>query len=183
MSCTDGPGMVTAMRPLDCPTPCGLIRLHVWNTRLVRAELLDGPAPPGEQGPPPPAAGLRAARRFADALGRAFAGEPAGVALEDLEHGACGPFALRVYTELMAVGFGQLVTYGDLAARAGRPRAARAVGQVLKRNPWPIFVPCHRVVAAGRRLGGFGAGRQWKARLLAHEGWSVAGGRVKETYQ
>jgi len=65
--------------------------------------------------------------------------------------------------------YGRTVTYGQLAVRAGRPRAARAVGQAMARNPVPLAVPCHRVVAAGGGLGGFGGGAALKRRLLALE--------------
>lgn len=73
------------------------------------------------------------------------------------------------------VGYGQVLSYQDLAARAGRPTAARVVGAVMGANPLPIVVPCHRVVAANGLdgiggLGGFGGGLELKRRLLALEG-------------
>jgi len=95
----------------------------------------------------------------------------------------CTAFEQRVYRALLQVEFGRLITYGELAAQAGRPGAARAVGQAMGRNPWPIFVPCHRVVAAGGRVGGFSAGPEWKARLLEHEGWTMVDGRLKEAHR
>ncbi|HEX5493113.1 MAG TPA: methylated-DNA--[protein]-cysteine S-methyltransferase [Mycobacteriales bacterium] len=67
------------------------------------------------------------------------------------------------------VGYGQVLSYQDLATRAGRPSAARVVGAVMGSNPLPIVVPCHRVVAADG-LGGFGGGLELKRRLLALEG-------------
>jgi methylated-DNA-[protein]-cysteine S-methyltransferase len=67
-------------------------------------------------------------------------------------------------------------TYGGLAKRVGRPGGARAVGQVMRSNPAPIVIPCHRVVAAGCRLGGFGGGRRIKTMLLELEGWRVQKG-------
>jgi len=66
------------------------------------------------------------------------------------------------------IPYGRTATYGEVAARAGRPRAARAVGQAMARNPVPLAVPCHRVVAAGG-LGGFGGGAALKRQLLALE--------------
>jgi methylated-DNA-[protein]-cysteine S-methyltransferase len=71
---------------------------------------------------------------------------------------------------------GQTLTYGQLAARVGRPRAARAVGRVMATNRFPLIVPCHRVVAAGGVLGGFSApqGLAMKKRLLAAEAASIA---------
>jgi len=82
-------------------------------------------------------------------------------------------FTRAVLDALRAVPFGALVTYGELAARAGRPRAARAVGRAVGANPLPIVVPCHRVIAAGGRLGGFGGGLPLKIALLAIEGHTV----------
>ncbi|MBA3846765.1 MAG: MGMT family protein, partial [Planctomycetes bacterium] len=63
-----------------------------------------------------------------------------------------------------------VVSYGRLAALAGNPRAARAVGQAMHRNPLPIVIPCHRVIAHGGRIGGFTPGTDAKRVLLAHEG-------------
>jgi methylated-DNA-[protein]-cysteine S-methyltransferase len=80
------------------------------------------------------------------------------------------PFQLEVWRELMNVGFGRFVTYGELARRVGRPAAARAVGSACGANPVPVIVPCHRVLASGRRLGGFGCGLELKRRLLELEG-------------
>jgi len=87
-------------------------------------------------------------------------------------------FERRVYGELLGIGFGGLITYGELGRRSGFPGAARAVGRAMGRNPVPIFIPCHRVVRSDWGLGGFGAGIEWKERLLTHEGWTVAGDRI-----
>jgi methylated-DNA-[protein]-cysteine S-methyltransferase len=67
------------------------------------------------------------------------------------------------------VPFGTVISYGDLAARAGDPRAAQTVGEIMATNPYPIVVPCHRVVASDG-LGGYGGGLDMKRWLLAHEG-------------
>jgi methylated-DNA-[protein]-cysteine S-methyltransferase len=85
---------------------------------------------------------------------------------------SCSPFFARVYQACRQVGYGQLITYGELARRAGKPRAARAVGAAMARNPLPLIVPCHRVVAANCRLGGFSAfgGLDLKRRMLELEG-------------
>jgi methylated-DNA-[protein]-cysteine S-methyltransferase len=82
------------------------------------------------------------------------------------------PFAQRVLTKLCDVPFGELTTYGALAAAAGRPGGARAVGGAVGANPVPIVVPCHRVVASNG-LGGFGGGLAMKRALLAIEGVDV----------
>jgi methylated-DNA-[protein]-cysteine S-methyltransferase len=69
------------------------------------------------------------------------------------------------------IGYGRTVAYGELAARAGNSRAARAIGAVMASNPLPIIVPCHRVVASGGAIGGFSAphGIELKKRLLEME--------------
>jgi methylated-DNA-[protein]-cysteine S-methyltransferase len=79
-------------------------------------------------------------------------------------------FQQEVLTELVRVPFGSLETYGGLAARVGHPRAARAVGGALNKNPIPIVVPCHRVVGANGSLTGYGGGLERKRQLLTGEG-------------
>jgi methylated-DNA-[protein]-cysteine S-methyltransferase len=79
-------------------------------------------------------------------------------------------FAHAVLDELARVPYGELTTYGTLAARAGRPRAARAVGTVMNRNPVPIVLPCHRVVGSTGSLVGYGGGLDRKRLLLELEG-------------
>ena len=84
------------------------------------------------------------------------------------------PFARRVLETLAArVPWGETVSYGELAELAQRPGAARGVGRVMAGNPVPFVVPCHRVIAAGGRIGGYGGGRNAiavKRWLLEHEG-------------
>jgi methylated-DNA-[protein]-cysteine S-methyltransferase len=80
------------------------------------------------------------------------------------------PFAERVLGELARVPYGHTTTYGALAARADAPRAARAVGTVMNRNPIPIVLPCHRVVGADGSLTGYGGGLDRKEQLLRLEG-------------
>ena len=85
------------------------------------------------------------------------------------------PFESRVYAAARAVAWGQTVSYGELARRIDSPGAARAVGRALARNPVPVVVPCHRILAKGHRIGGFSApgGTFTKERLLALEGVRV----------
>ncbi len=80
------------------------------------------------------------------------------------------PFTLDVLRELAQVRFGETATYGELAARVGRPRAARAVGTVMNRNRIPIVLPCHRVVGATGSLVGYAGGLDRKIALLELEG-------------
>jgi methylated-DNA-[protein]-cysteine S-methyltransferase len=78
-------------------------------------------------------------------------------------------FQQHVLTELARVPYGRVTTYGTLATRIGRPRAARAVGGALNRNPIPIVLPCHRVVGANGSLTGYAGGLHVKQRLLELE--------------
>ncbi len=80
------------------------------------------------------------------------------------------PFAVAVLGELARVPYGRTATYGELANRAGSPRAARAVGMVMNRNPVPIVLPCHRIVGASGSLVGYGGGLERKEHLLRLEG-------------
>ncbi len=78
-------------------------------------------------------------------------------------------FRRKVLRATAAIPYGVTVTYGELAAEIGNPRAARAVGAALSRNPWPVLIPCHRVVGKGGMLVGFGKGIAAKEALLRFE--------------
>jgi len=88
-------------------------------------------------------------------------------------------FQARVLSAVRRIPPGRVATYGDVAAMAGRPRAARAVGNIMRGCGRPD-VPCHRVIAAGGRLGGYGGNEVLKRALLVAEGVLVAGSRVRE---
>lgn len=111
---------------------------------------------------------------------RHLTGEPQRFDGDALDLSGVPPFHAKVYQALRAVKAGDTVTYGELAARAGSKAALRAVGQAMAHNPLPLLVPCHRVLAAGDRAGGFSAygGRFTKAKLLALEGVTL--GEKKE---
>jgi methylated-DNA-[protein]-cysteine S-methyltransferase len=85
-------------------------------------------------------------------------------------------FQQHVLQELVRVPFGEVTTYGTLAAKIGRPRAARAVGGALNRNPVPIVLPCHRVIGSTGSLVGYGGGLERKEALLRLEGALGMGG-------
>jgi methylated-DNA-[protein]-cysteine S-methyltransferase len=123
------------------------------------------------EAPPPPA--IQAVVEDLRALLR---GEPRDLSGAPLDLAGVPAFEGRVYAAARAIRHGATATYGELAARLGAPSEARAVGEALARNPCPLIVPCHRVTAAGGRLGGFSApgGAATKRRLLALEGASVA---------
>jgi methylated-DNA-[protein]-cysteine S-methyltransferase len=78
-------------------------------------------------------------------------------------------FQKEVWTELSRIRYGETISYGELARRVGRPKGPRAVGQANGRNPIPIIVPCHRVLASNG-IGGYGGGLPMKRQLLAVEG-------------
>lgn len=86
------------------------------------------------------------------------------------------PFTSRVLTATRQIPFGRVVSYGEIASRIGVPTASRAVGGALGRNPVPIIVPCHRVIARARHLGGFTGGLAVKRALLQIEGHTVPAG-------
>ncbi|HEX8570098.1 MAG TPA: methylated-DNA--[protein]-cysteine S-methyltransferase [Caulobacteraceae bacterium] len=122
--------------------------------------------PDAVEAAPPPA--VAAAIEAITAL---LEGEPRGLADLPLDTSAVPDFERRVYEVARTIPPGAVLTYGEVAARMGEPGAAQAVGRALGRNPFPIVVPCHRVVAADGKLGGFSApgGRSTKLKLLAIE--------------
>jgi methylated-DNA-[protein]-cysteine S-methyltransferase len=111
-------------------------------------------------------------REAAGLIARHLAGEPQDLSGIPLDTEGLPPFHRAVYEAARHIGPGRTVSYGELAAAVGSPRASRAVGQALARNPFLLVVPCHRVLAAGGRPGGFSApgGLDTKARMLALEG-------------
>ncbi len=136
---------------------------------LVRARLA-----PAVEAPPPP----EIAAAIADIVAH-VAGTPGAVdALDRLVLDMTGvpAFHREVYAAARAIPSGHTVSYGALAAQLGKPGAARAIGQAMGKNPFPIVVPCHRVLAARQAAGGFSAygGVETKARLLAAEGFTLA---------
>lgn len=100
-----------------------------------------------------------------------LAGEPRDLSHLPIALDEAQPFARKVYDVALSIPPGETLTYGEVAARIGEPGAARAVGVALGQNPWPIIVPCHRVLAAGGRTGGFSAdgGVETKLRMLTIE--------------
>jgi len=76
------------------------------------------------------------------------------------------PFAKKVYKAVLTIPLGEVRSYKWVAQKTGKPNAARAVGQVLKRNPWPLIIPCHRVVCSGGKIGGYSSGTKKKKIIL-----------------
>jgi methylated-DNA-[protein]-cysteine S-methyltransferase len=139
------------------------------NTTLTRQRLLRG-LPAGAEldaGEVPPLFVVAAIEAMQAHLG----GEPHHLREVPIDLARAGPFEQRVYAAARALDPGRTCTYGELARQIEDPSALRAVGQALGANPWPLVVPCHRVLAAGGALGGFSApgGAHTKRQLLLHE--------------
>jgi len=119
-----------------------------------------------------PSAGSSAAQEWAGELEDYFTRRRLTWSVDEVElaHLGLTPFREAVYRALLAVRPGAMVTYGELAAAAGRPGAARAVGTAMAENPIPIVVPCHRVVRSDGSLGPYGDDERWKPLLLTLEG-------------
>ena len=141
---------------VQLPEPAGADR-----ARLLRR------FPDAVEGEPPPEL-----REVVERLQSHLAGGAPDLGSIALDMECVAEFARRVYELTRAIPRGEPRTYGEIAAALGDPGAARAVGQALGRNPFPIVVPCHRVLAAGGGTGGFSAygGVATKRRLLEIEG-------------
>ncbi len=150
--------------------PAGLIRVTLPRSDRLSAqtEVVAGLGPVEADG----AAFGEVEEQFA----RYFRGEPVpfDVALDERGLSA---FTREIYRHCRAIPPGQVLTYQALAERAGRAGGARAVGRAMATNPWPIVVPCHRVVGSDGTLRGYGGGLPMKAALLALEqGQPIPGG-------
>jgi len=111
-------------------------------------------------------------------LDRYLRGVPVDFNVE-VDISSLGMFTRQVLSELRNIPYGEVRSYGWLAAKIGYKGAARAVGQALKRNPIPIIIPCHRVIRGDGDLGGFSMGVRIKERLLLLEGVTIANVRGK----
>ena len=126
----------------------------------------------GEATPPPEV------RQVIDRIVALLRGKASDLSTVRLDMDEVPVFHRRVYDAARAIPQGMTLSYGEIATRVGAPGAARAVGQALGRNPFPIVVPCHRVLAAGGKIGGFSAqgGIATKRRMLAIEGAQLDAG-------
>jgi O-6-methylguanine DNA methyltransferase len=142
------------------------VQLPEATDQATRARLLRRFPGTREAAPPPEV------QRAVDGVVELLGGEANDLSAVTLDMDGVPPFYRRVYTLARTIPPGATLSDGDVAARIGAPGAARAVGQALGRNPFAIVVPCHRVLAAGGKMGGFSAngGIATKRRLLAIEG-------------
>ena len=150
------------------------IQLPEAGERETRVRMLQRFPVAGEVPPPPEV------QRVIDRIVALLRGEVSDLSTVALDMDQVPAFHRRVYEAARTIPPGATLSYGDVAARAGAPGAARAVGQALGRNPFPIVVPCHRVLAAGGKIGGFSAqgGVATKRRMLAIEGAPINGGAI-----
>ena len=160
------------------PTPIGRVCVAAGEAGLVRLSFRQSEASfVAELGRRLGADVVRSPARTADIVHQLrayFAGERRSFDVRlDLRHTT--PFQRRVLLAAARVPDGQVVSYGEIARRIGQPHGSRAVGQALKHNPVPIVIPCHRVIAAGGRIGGYGGGLGIKRKLLRLEGALAAG--------
>ncbi len=141
-------------------TPLGGVELWTEGGRLRALHLIRGAGKPHLSGGDP----------IAHEVQRYFRGETE--ALKDVPIDLTGStaFERRVYEATRQIPFGKVATYGQIAKAIGQPKAQRAVGQALGKNPIALVIPCHRVVASGGGIGGFTGGLSWKKKLLRHEG-------------
>jgi methylated-DNA-[protein]-cysteine S-methyltransferase len=159
-------------------TPFGPVAV-IWAPRhggpkVVRV-LLSRPASPAgalaaELYPGAPEASCPEVEALAASLAALLEGEPVEIPLEVAELDACPAFQRAVLRAEHAIPRGSVSTYRLLAAHLGRPAGARAVGNALASNPFPLIVPCHRAIRSDGRLGGYQGGTQMKRALLAMEG-------------
>jgi len=147
------------------------LQLPEADEQQTRARMLQRYPTAGESIPP------SEVRQALDRIAALLNGEPSDLSVVPLDMDGVPPFHRRVYEVARRIPPGATLSYGEIAARLGAPCAARAVGQALGQNPFPIVVPCHRVLAAGGKLGGFSAhgGVGTKLRMLAIEGAQVNG--------
>ena len=156
-------------------SPVGPLLVAATDRGLLRVSFTAGRDPKRELEDIARVAGLRVLRapRAVDAaqreLDQYFAGKrrvfDMAVDLRGL-----APFNVQVLEELARIPFGSTATYGELARRSGRPKAARAVGMVMNRNPIPIVLPCHRIIGSNGSLTGYAGGLEIKEQLLRLEG-------------
>lgn len=160
----------------DCDTPLGRLTLTASELGL-NGLFFPGHAPERREADHC----TQRLERAADQLSEYFAGTRRRFDLViDVSSGT--PFQQAVWRELLSIPYGETLSYGQLAARLGRPDRVRAVGAAIGRTPLPIIVPCHRVLAADGKLTGYLGGLQRKQALLELEAAVRAGLGVPRTF-
>lgn len=158
---------------LAAPTPVGEFTAHYSPHGLARVNFPAGDSQPRNSAAKHLGVGSAAARRWHElttaALQRVLAGRDAGK-LPPLDWTGATAFQCAVWQAMQNIPSGETRSYGEIAREIGRPKATRAVGSACGANPIPVLVPCHRVLAAHHRIGGFSGGLEWKRTLLEREG-------------
>jgi methylated-DNA-[protein]-cysteine S-methyltransferase len=150
-------------------TPIGPLKLYFTDRGLSALEFSRESASSALLPSAPPAHLQSRVEAVKQQLKAYFEGNPAD--FQELALDPLGtPFQRRVWRELCRIPWGEVISYRELAKRIGNPNACRAVGQANGRNPIPLLIPCHRVIAANGRLGGYNSGLDRKRWLLRHEG-------------
>lgn len=144
-------------------TPVGILRITADQRKLRGISFCERP---GEDERP-----NTLTQQAAVQIEEYFSGKRKSFTVPAMPHGT--PFQLAVWSALTRIPYGKVVTYGQLAAAIGQPKAVRAAANAVGENPFLILFPCHRVVASNG-LGGFSAGLSVKRRLLALEGVEIA---------
>ena len=85
----------------------------------------------------------------------------------------------KVYKKLLNVPKGQITTYGDLAKAVGLKNGQRMIGKIMNKNPYPVLIPCHRVVMSTGKIGGYAYGEDVKLKMLSDEGVKVINGKIE----
>ncbi len=164
---------------LPVATPDGVFLAHYSELGLAR---LNFPKP--ARGKPtagaPPEQVLRWHRVTTPALKNVLAARPARN-LPPLDWTGATECQQSVWRAMVKLAPGQTRSYGEIAADIGRPKAVRAVGGACGANPIPVLVPCHRILAANKKIGGFSGGLPWKYRLLEREGVEFQGASPKDS--
>lgn len=124
----------------------------------------------GEDAPQRTPTTVRAWHRLATQAAKAVLAGKDADAFPPLDLSAGTDFQRAVWGAMRKIRAGQTRSYGEIARDIGNPKAGRAVGGACGANPIPVLVPCHRVLAANQKLGGFSGGLDWKRKLLAREG-------------
>ena len=86
--------------------------------------------------------------------------------------------SIKVYRKLLQVPKGRVTTYGELANAVGLKNGQRVIGMIMKKNPFPVIVPCHRVVKSDGKIGGYAYGEMVKSRMLSNEGIKIIDGKI-----
>ena len=160
---------------LAIPTAEGVFRAHYSETGLARLDFPNSTVAAGASkkgGKDLPAPVRRWHELTTLALNQALACR-APRQLPPLDFSIGTDFQQRVWHSLRRIGTGRTRSYGEIAIDIGNRRATRAVGGACGANPIPVLVPCHRVLAANQRIGGFSGGLDWKRKLLALEGITI----------